>query len=100
MREYLDSTDGAIQMALLPGYAPDLNPVEYLWAWLKRHALTNFCSDNLAELKHTAPSKLKSGQKRNRPSLPARSKPSFGDVMIYVTLDNIRRSPLRRRFAT
>ena len=25
--------------ALLPGYAPDLNPVEYLWAWLKRHAL-------------------------------------------------------------
>ncbi len=23
------------------GYAPDLNPVEYLWAWLKRHALAN-----------------------------------------------------------
>ncbi|NUY05920.1 IS630 family transposase [Paraburkholderia youngii] len=64
VREYLDSTDGAIQMALLPGYAPDLNPVEYLWAWLKRHALANFCPDNLAELKHTARSKLKSGQKR------------------------------------
>ncbi|NUY06264.1 hypothetical protein G5S42_43915 [Paraburkholderia sp. JPY169] len=48
--EYPDSTDGAIQMALLPGYAPDLNPVEYLWAWLKRHALANFCPDNLAEL--------------------------------------------------
>ncbi|MGF6651498.1 filamentous hemagglutinin family protein [Paraburkholderia youngii] len=64
VREYLDSTDGAIQMALLPGYAPDLNPVEYLWAWLKRHALANFCPDNLAELKHTARNKLKSGQKR------------------------------------
>ncbi len=32
VREYLDSTRGAVQMALLPGYAPDLNPVEYLWA--------------------------------------------------------------------
>lgn len=30
--EYLDSTKGAIQMALLPGYSPDLNPVEYLRA--------------------------------------------------------------------
>lgn len=39
VREYLDSTDDAVQMALLPGYAPDLNPLEYLWAWLKRHAL-------------------------------------------------------------
>lgn len=64
VREYLDSTDGAVQMALLPGYAPDLNPVEYLWAWLKRHALANFCPNNLAELEHTARCKLKSGQKR------------------------------------
>lgn len=64
VREYLESTDGAVQMALLPGYAPDLNPVEYLWAWLKRHAPANFCPDNLAELKHTARCKLKSGQKR------------------------------------
>jgi transposase len=64
VREYLESTDGAIQMALLPGYAPDVNPVEYLWAWLKRHALANICPDNLAELKYTARNKLKSGQKR------------------------------------
>ena len=64
VREYLDSTRGAVQMALLPAYAPDLNPVEYLWAWLKRHALANFCPAGLAELKHTARCKLKSGQKR------------------------------------
>jgi hypothetical protein len=30
VRGYLDSTKGAMQMALLPGYSPDLNPVEYL----------------------------------------------------------------------
>jgi transposase len=39
VREYLDSLAGHIQIAFLPPYAPDLNPVEYLWAWLKRHAL-------------------------------------------------------------
>ena len=64
VREYLDSTKGAVQMALLPAYSPDLNPVEYLWAWLKRHALANFCPKSLAELKTTARGKLRSGQRR------------------------------------
>ena len=26
------------------------HPVEFLWAWLKRHALANFCPDSLDEL--------------------------------------------------
>ena len=65
VREYLDSTKGAVQMAFLPAYAPDCNPVEYLWAWLKRHALANFCPVTLHELKHTARSKLKSAQHRH-----------------------------------
>jgi transposase len=64
VRGYLDSTDGDIQMALLPAYSPDLNPVEYLWAWLKRHALANFCPRSLGELKQTARNKLRSGQHR------------------------------------
>lgn len=67
VREYLDSINGQIQVACLPPYAPDLNPVEYLWAWLKRHALANFCPANLDELQVTARNKLKSAQKR--PSL-------------------------------
>ena len=37
---------------------------KYLWAWLKRHALANFCPDTLDELKQTARAKLKSGQRR------------------------------------
>jgi hypothetical protein len=43
---------------------PGLNPVEYLWAWLKRHALANYCPNNLSELHTTARNKLKSAQKR------------------------------------
>jgi hypothetical protein len=58
----LDSTDGHIQTAFLPLYSSDLNPVEYLWAWLKRHALANFCPDNFAELQTTARNELKSAQ--------------------------------------
>ena len=50
---------------VLPSYAPELNPVEYLWAWLKRHALANFCPDTLAELQHTARGRLKSAQRRS-----------------------------------
>ena len=64
VREYLDSTEGAAQMAFLPPCAPDLNHVEYLWAWLKRHALANFCPANLSELNTTARAKLKSAQRR------------------------------------
>lgn len=64
VREHVDATRGAIELAFLPPYAPELNPVEYLWAWLKRHALANFCPDGLTELAATARSKLKSAQRR------------------------------------
>src|SRR5260370_14868362 len=64
VRDYVDSTEGAIQLAFLPAYAPELNPVEYLWAWLKRHAMANLCPDGIAELKIAARAKLKSTQRR------------------------------------
>ena len=37
VREYLDSTKGTVQMALLPAYSPDLNPIEAGWALQKQH---------------------------------------------------------------
>jgi transposase len=40
-----------------------MNPVEYLWAWLKRHAMANYCPNNLSELHVTARNKLKSAPK-------------------------------------
>jgi transposase len=64
VREYVDSTNGGIQLAFLPPYAPELNPVMYLWAWLKRHALANLCPDGFGELKTAAHAKLKSAQRR------------------------------------
>jgi transposase len=34
VRDYVASTMGRIQLHFLPGYAPELNPVEFLWSWL------------------------------------------------------------------
>lgn len=39
-----------LQVELLPAYAPELNPEEYGWAYLKGHALANYCPDQLDEL--------------------------------------------------
>jgi transposase len=64
VRDYVDSMNGAIHLESLPAYAPELNPVEYLWAWLKRHALANFCPNNLTELAIAARNRLKSAQRR------------------------------------
>ncbi len=36
VREYIESTKGKLTMHVLPGYAPDLNPDEFVWSHLKR----------------------------------------------------------------
>jgi transposase len=65
VRDYVASTAGQIQLHFLPGYAPDLNPVEFLWAWLKRHAMANYCPDTFADLQLAARGKMKSAQRRS-----------------------------------
>ena len=37
----------SVQVELLPPYAPELNPVEYLWAYLKRNPLANLAVTDL-----------------------------------------------------
>jgi hypothetical protein len=51
----------------LPAYAPELNPVEGLWAWLKGSQLPNFCADTLGPVVKRARRGLK--RAHNRPSL-------------------------------
>jgi transposase len=36
VREYVQSTRGRLTMHFLPGYAPDLNPDELVWSYVKR----------------------------------------------------------------
>lgn len=41
-----------IHLERLPGYAPDLNPDEGIWQYLKRVELKNVCCHDLAELRY------------------------------------------------
>ena len=50
VRDYVASTAGRIQLHFLPGYAPELNPVEGLWNYLKRVELGNRCCADLPAL--------------------------------------------------
>jgi len=51
VKEFLQNGAAArIQLVRLPSYAPELNPVEGLWHYLKHVELRNVCCHSLAEL--------------------------------------------------
>lgn len=37
-------------MDYLPAYAPELNPVEYVWGYLKNRKIANLCATGLQEV--------------------------------------------------
>jgi transposase len=41
-----------LHLEILPGYAPDLNPDEGIWNYLKRVELRNLCCATLRHLRH------------------------------------------------
>lgn len=49
MRAFL-ARNRRLWLERLPPYAPDLNPVEQVWSWLKYGQLANFVPDDLAAL--------------------------------------------------
>ncbi len=48
----------------LPAYAPELNPVEYIWGHCKHHGLPNFCPRDFAQLSTHARRALRRMQRR------------------------------------
>jgi transposase len=64
LREWLDEKKGRIAIAFLPPYAPELNPVEAIWAYLKKHEIANLCPTHLAQVSDFARRRLKSMQQR------------------------------------
>jgi len=37
IRKFVESTEGKLRLFFLPGYSPELNPVEQAWNYTKRH---------------------------------------------------------------
>jgi hypothetical protein len=54
MRAWLQTQRHWLQVERLPGYAPELNPVEYLWTNLKGVELANFAGDTVVEVADAA----------------------------------------------
>ena len=69
VQDYLASTKGRVRAERLPPYAPELNPVEYLWAHLKSHEIANLITTQAWELGFEATAALR--KMRRRPSIIA-----------------------------
>jgi len=50
MKSYLQQQRDWLVVESLPGYAPDLNPVETLWGNIKGQELANRCATDLGEI--------------------------------------------------
>jgi transposase len=55
---------GSAHLEYLPPYAPELNPVEYLWSWLKTNPLANDPALDLHVLAHRTRCAALSAQRR------------------------------------
>ena len=69
VKEYVRAQRGRITLEALPGYAPELNPVEYVWGYWKHHELPNLCPKSFGELSFHARAALR--RMRRRPTLVA-----------------------------
>lgn len=53
LRKFLSTeADDRVLLERLPGYAPELNPDEWVWRHLKHVELRNLCCETLEELAH------------------------------------------------
>lgn len=66
VREFIAAQNGRLAIERLPGYAPELNPVEYIWGYWKHHELPNFCPRDFAELSYHARHALRRMRRRPR----------------------------------
>ena len=65
--DFVREQRGRLWLEFLPAYAPELNPVEYLWAHWKQHELPNFCPQTFGQLSAHARRALR--RMRRRPTL-------------------------------
>lgn len=60
------TTRGRVRAERLPAYAPELNPVEYLWAHLKEHEIGSLTVREAWQLSHQATAALRRMRRRPR----------------------------------
>ncbi len=66
VREFIELSKGHIVTEYLPPYAPELNPVQYFWAYWKQHELPNVCPKDYRELSARARQALRRMRRKPR----------------------------------
>ena len=89
VRDYLASLDGWIQVEYLPPYAPELNPVEYIWAYWKQHELPNVCPKDFWSLGQEARRTLRRMRRRPRLISAFWKQASLWSELLYIMRDSI-----------
>lgn len=64
VKEFLSKHSARLTVERLPAYAPELNPVEFLWYYLKYQKLPNYCPRDLGELKSEASGSMRSMKRK------------------------------------
>lgn len=60
--KFVEENNKRLAVYRLPSYAPELNPTEHVWAYLKAHELKTHQAQNTDELKHLVKRKMQSIQ--------------------------------------
>ena len=66
VKDFIAGTKGLLAVEPLPAYAPEINPVEYLWAHLKEHEIGNLIVRHAWELNLEATAALRRMRRRPR----------------------------------
>lgn len=66
VQDYISGLDGWIHQEFLPPYAPELNPVEFIWSYWKQHELPNVCPKDYYQLDEAARRTLRRMRRRSR----------------------------------
>lgn len=61
---FVASLHGAVVLCRLPAYAPELNPAEGIFGYLKERRLGNLCPDSVHEVRATAAKHLSAMRRR------------------------------------
>jgi transposase len=64
VRDFVAEQNGRLVLERLPAYAPELNPVEYIWGYWKHHELANLCAKDMFELSSHARRALRRMRRR------------------------------------
>lgn len=66
VRQFVELLGHRLVLERLPAYAPELNPVEYLFGYAKNRELANLCLHSIDKVRRYATRRLKSTQRRPR----------------------------------